>query len=111
MATITYEAIIPPMIENTNMRKMLADGVHITTRIAPVEGYVLHDNGLDYPAIDEETGMPSTEMVLGYKEGEVSVAANYDFVANPRELYTVLRSSVPENQIFGGGGNNDHEIM
>lgn len=32
-----------------------------------------------------------------------------DFVANPREFYTVPESSVPADQIFGGGGNN-HEI-
>jgi hypothetical protein len=97
---ITYEAIIPPIIENTNMRKMLSDGVHRTTRIAPAEGYVLHDNILDENVFDEETSMITEEIALGYKEGEVSVRYDYDFDANPRELYAVLRSSVPEDRIF-----------
>ena len=98
--TITYEPIIPPIIENTVMRKMIADGIHKTTRIAPIERYVLHDNNLDDRVFDEETRMLTNEVLLGYKEGEISVPHNYDFSANPRELYTVPRSSVPEDRIF-----------
>jgi hypothetical protein len=98
--TITYEPIAPPIIENTTMRKMIADGTHRTTRIAPVEGYVLHDNNLDDVALDDITGMPTDEILLGYKEGEISVGHDYDFKENPRELYAVPRSSVPEDRIF-----------
>ena len=98
--TITYEPIIPPIIDNTMMRKMIVDGIHKTTRIAPVEGYVLHDNNLDDKVFDEESRIPTVEIVLGYKEGKISVGHNYDFAENPRELYTVLRSDVPEGRIF-----------
>lgn len=97
---ITYEAIIPPIIENTNMRKMLSDGVHRTTRIAPAENYVLHDNNLDDNVFDEESRVPTVEIALGYKEGEISVGHDYDFNENPRELYAVPRISVPEDRIF-----------
>lgn len=107
---ITYEDINPPIIENTIMRRRLLDGVARTIQITPIEGYVLHDNNLDDYLLDEETGMPTEEIVLGYKEGEVSVRYDYDFIANPRELYAVPRDTVPENQIFGGV-NNDHEII
>jgi hypothetical protein len=82
------------------MRKVLFDGTHRTTRIAPAENYVLHDNILDDAALDEITGMPTDEILLGYKDGEVSVRYDYDFSANPRELYAVPRSSVPEERIF-----------
>lgn len=127
MAVITYEAINPSLIESTTMRKKLYDGVHRTTLIAPNEGYALHVKGLDYNAIDEETGLPSEEITLGYKTTEISMGYNYDFdnvvagfdgdipvnKVGREELYTIPLSSVPnpENQIFGGGGNNDHEIM
>ena len=97
---IKYESIIPPIIENTVMRKTIAGGVHITTRIAPAECYVLHNNTLDDKVFDEETRMPTNEIVLGYKEGEISVPHDYDFSENPFDLYAVPRSSVPKERIF-----------
>jgi hypothetical protein len=82
------------------MRKIIADGVHLTTRIAPAENHVLHDNNLDDKVFDEETRMPTAEIALGYKEGEISVGHDYDFNENPRELYAVPRSSVDKERIF-----------
>lgn len=78
-------------------------------QIKAIDGYVLHDKELDFcPGINEETGdmLPDIE---GYTEGLIHVFRTYDFVANPRNLYTRPKSEVPDNQIFGGGGN-DHEI-
>lgn len=101
MATI-YEDVIPPIIENTIMQKGIYNGVHNRYYIAPAEGYVVHDNRLDMPELDEnfnETG----GIVLGYSEGRKSVPASYDFVANPFEIYAVPRDTVPADQIFGGG--------
>ena len=92
------------------MYKRLRDGVPTTYAITPVEGYVLHDQLLDFVEIDPENGEPIGEVILGYYEGTRTVSVNYDFVANPREFYAVLRSSVPEDNICGDT-NNDHEIM
>jgi hypothetical protein len=82
------------------MQRRLLDGTPRTIQIAPIEGYVLHDKNLDDYAIDEITGMPTGEILLGYKEGEISVGHDYDFNENPRELYAVPRISVPEDRIF-----------
>ena len=108
MAVITYEEVNPTLIENTTMRKLLRDGVHQAYYISPAGDYVLHDNALDWTDIDPETG----EEVLfrGYTGGMASCAANYNFVANPREFYAVPENEVPADQIFGGGDNN-HEVM
>jgi hypothetical protein len=97
-----------PNIENATIVPFYNNsGVHTRYRISPNDGYVLHDKRSDYTDFDE---YGNETLVLGYIEGTVSVRADYDFVANPYELYAVLRSEVPENQIFGGVGN-DHEVM
>lgn len=108
---VTYEGVTPPLIENTIMQKMFINGVHNAYYIAPAEGYVIHDKMYDEEVIDDETHEPTGEIRLGYTGGTISVGANYDFVANPREVYAVLRSTVDENYIFGGGDDNDHEVM
>ena len=78
--------------------------------IAPVDGYVLHDKTLDVPEIDDMTFEETGNILLGYTPSSISVAHNYDFEANPREIYAVLRNTVPENQIFGIG-DKEHEVM
>ena len=98
----TYEDVIPPIVENTIMRKMYMDGVFRVYTIAPAEGYVLHDSTYDYPDIDGN-------LVIGYRRSEGTCAANYDFDANPREFYAVPENEVPGDQIFENGGSA--EIM
>ena len=105
---ITYEDVIPSLIENTVMQLALRDGTPSTYRITPIEGYVLHDKAYDYPLFDEE-GNETGEIALGYRTSTAGCAATYDFETNPREFYTVLASSVPTDQIFGAG--NNHEVM
>ena len=102
--------LIPAIIENTAMQEMYSNGVLRGYSITPIEGYVLHDKGMDVPVIDEETGVETGEVLLGYRRTTASCAANYDFVTNPREFYAVLESSVPADQIFGGVTNKP-EIM
>lgn len=98
---ITREDLNPTLIENTSMKKVFRDGVHVQYDITPNEGYVLHDKNYDMPVFDEATGMETGEIVLGYRVSTASVAARYDFEANLRELYAVLASDVPADQIFG----------
>jgi hypothetical protein len=107
---ITYEDVTPSLIANTTMQKRLFDGVHKTYLITPNEGYVLHDNTLDECEYDPETGELIRVVNLGYTDNTTTCGYNYDFAANSREFYAVLRTEVPENQIFGGG-NNSHENM
>jgi hypothetical protein len=102
----TYEDVTPTLIANTTIQKGLLNGVHKIYLITPIDGYVLHDNRLATD-IDIE-GNPIDPPTPGYTTATVTVAANYDFTANPNNIYAVLRNTVPEDQIFGGG--NDHEI-
>jgi hypothetical protein len=101
---------VEPYYENTTMQAYYNDAdVLRSYKISPCGGYVLHGNTLDTPVYDEETGEETGEVILGYTRATASVGYNYDFEANLREIYAVLESSVPADQIFGGG--NDHEVM
>lgn len=105
----TYEDVNPTLIANTVMQKRLRDGVDYQYRITPADGYVLHDKALDaYDGGYTEEGEPIGNLILGFTTGTCTVAASYDFTANPREFYAAPSDTVPEDQIFGGGG--DHEI-
>ena len=97
---IIHEPVIPSPIENATVTKGIVNGVHRNYRITPNEGYVLHDKGLDANVLDED-GNETGEIELGYRTSTASCPANYDFEANPNEYYTVLASTVPENQIHG----------
>lgn len=108
MPIVIKEPVIPTPIENTSVVKGFVDGIHRAYEITPNDGYVLHDKGRDWTEIDPET--EEEVLKLGFTAGYASCAASYDFVANPREFYAVLATSVPADQIFGVG-NNDHEVM
>lgn len=102
---------VTPIYENTIQKAYYNDeNVLRYYDIAPVEGYVIHDKEYDAPVFDESIMDYTDEVIPGYTGGSISVGYNYDFEANPREIYAVLRGTVPENQIFGGD-NNDHEVM
>jgi hypothetical protein len=62
------------------------------------------------PEVDPNTMEETGEIILGYRTSTASCPASYDFTTNPREFYAVLESSIPADQIFGGG-NNGHETM
>lgn len=108
MATWTYEAVTPTPIANTIVEKVYRDGVHMVYRVAPIDGYVLHDNTRDWIDTDPET--MEEVLKLGYTTGSTTCPTNYDFTVNPRELYAVPEDSVPADQVFGVG-NNNHEVM
>lgn len=83
-------------------------------RVAPNEGYVLHDKNLDTEVMDEETMMPTGEVRLGYRSYPLfcGVQPNYDFdntkimdgytAYGNREFFARPASEVPADQIFGG---------
>lgn len=98
-----FETMSTPLIENTTMRKGYNENnEHKVYEITPNSGYVLHDKNYDEEIINPETYEPTGEIKLGYRRSTASCAASYDFTANPREFYTVLESSVPADQIYGG---------
>ena len=99
----TYEDIIPSYIPNTTLQKGYSNGVANSYWIRPCEGYVLHDKNLDQDVFDPVTWEPTGEVLLGFTPLLSTTMIDYDWETNPREFYAVLRTEVPENQIFGGG--------
>lgn len=104
---VTYEELNPTPIENARVRKAFLNRVAKVYYINANEGYVLHDNTLDSPAYVEIIGGETGGIILGYSEGTKSCGIDYDWDANPREFYAVLRDTVPADQIYSGG-NTDH---
>lgn len=103
---------VTPYFPNTTQQAYYSDtdGNLMQYVISPVEGYVLRDNAGDWDEIIDFGTMEAVRKEAYYR-GTISVSKNYDFEANPREIEAVLETSVPADQIFGGGGNNDHEVM
>ena len=122
---ITYEDVNPTLIPNTTMQKSLNNGVHRSYVITPCDGYVLRDKANDTPIFDEITG-EEIGVKFNYASMGASCGANYDFTplqvtdengvthtayGAQCEFFARLESEVPADQIFGGGNNNDHEVM
>lgn len=69
---ITYIDVVPTLIPNTTMKKMLSNGVERTYNIYPNEGYVLHDNTGEYEDLDGT-------YIYQFSSGMCSCGVNYDF--------------------------------
>ncbi len=105
--------IVDERFDTTNPSKILG------YRVRPQEGYVFYDSTANdtEPKIDPETGETVIDFLTGlpvevpviYYRTVAGLPINYNF--NNFPYIAVLRSAVDENYIFGGGGNNDHEIM
>lgn len=86
-----------PIVENTTMQIYVnSQGVQRQYIIQAADDYVLHDNRLDQPSMEDES-----IIVQGYTPARVSVPLTYDFNANPFELFIRLATEVPSDQIFG----------
>ena len=110
---MSYLVDVTPIYENTTMQASYNDAdVLRVYRIKPIEGYVLHVNSYDTEVFDEETLEPTGEILLGYipYPAFTAVPHNYDFEANPFNIFAVPQDTVPADQIFNNGGN-DHEVM
>lgn len=59
------------------------------------DGYVLHDRELDIVTENPYTGEEISRIPC-FTETSCAVALDYDWEANPREFYAVLREEVPE---------------
>ena len=117
----TFVDVIPPLVENTIMRQRINDatGAPMTYRIKPVDGYILHDNLLDHPEVDEDAMMETGVILLGYSTAEMSAGVNYDWdntttidgytAYGARQFFARPISEVPDNQIFSN--DPDHEVM
>lgn len=120
----TYELVTPSPIPNTVVEKELMNGVHRMYRIAPNDGYVIHDKGRNTVYFDPITMEETTK--LGYTTGTTTCGANYEFTPvtvtdengvtftayGSREFAARLATDVPADQIFGGVNTNPKpEVM
>lgn len=104
---------VTPVYENTTMEAFYNnENVLRSYYIAPIEGYLLHDTQYDFDVYDDETGEPTGEVKKGYipYPASVTVGYNYNFEANPREIYAVPADTIPADQIFNNG-EPEHEVM
>lgn len=106
MATYTYEIATEFNFPNITIYDRLVDGVKSGWRANANEGYVFYDT----TAEDYEQESPEREPIpvtyyytVRYFNPNYNMA-NFSLVAVPRD-------SMDENYIFGGGDNNNHEVM
>ena len=98
--------------ENINIFNVVNEETNalMNYNIRPADGYVLYDvNANDTELIlNPETG-DLEEIPVTYYRVLIGLPKTYNF--NNFHWAAVLRSTVDENYIFGGGDNNNHEIM
>lgn len=90
--SVRREKIKSSLIANTIMQKIYVDEECRQCGITPNEGYVLHDKNLDYYTEFDAGGNGIGEIISGFCTGETTVRYDYDFDANPREFYAVLKT-------------------
>lgn len=106
MAVYTEELNTNYNFPNISIYNRYKDGVLCAYRAYPNEGYVMYDTTEEEWQQDSPDSEPYL-VTYYYTMVGLPLRTNFDnfsFVA-------VLRSEVDENYIFGGGDNNDHEIM
>lgn len=118
MAVWTREINTDFNFPNINILNVLKDGVLSNYEAVPQDGYVMYDttdenydlqrdeNG---NIVFDENGNP-IEIPVTYYYTIVGIPKTFNF--NNFTWVAVLRSTVDENYIFGGGNTEpDHEIM
>lgn len=85
---------------NMTVHKKLRDGVLSGWRIKANEGYVIYDTQEDNSYVDPDTG-DLVSPIYYYVEADKPAIYNW----NNFHYVAVLRSSVPEDMIFGIGNN------
>lgn len=112
MATYTEVLNTNYNYENINIFNVTNDETQevISYRARPCDGYVMYDvNANDTELIpNPETG-ELEEIAVTYYRTVIVIPKTYNF--NNFHWAAVLRSTVDENYIFGGGDNNNHETM
>lgn len=106
MAVITFEVATDINLPNITVERKYADGVQTAYRLTANSGYVMYDTTENATEFDPDTG---EEIPVIYYYRQVTYPVRYS--PNTWTYVAVLESSVDENYIFGGGDNNDHEVM
>ena len=106
MAVYTYELSTEHNFPGISIYKKLEDGVHYAWEVRANEGYVFYNVNANDTEWNEDL---QEEVPVTYYYIIKSLPLNFNFANFP--WVAVPRDSVDENYIFGGGDNNDHEVM
>ena len=74
------------LIENTQTEYCDVDKAY---RITPNDGYVLHTKFYDVHVINEETLEETDKITKGFTDSYIVISSDYDFEANPYDIYAV----------------------
>lgn len=91
---------------NLTIEERYSDGILRGYRLTANEGYVFYDSTANDVEIDPDT-MEQIPVTYYYTLAYLPLRHDFD---NFRYV-AVLRSSVDENYIFGGGNEPNHEVM
>lgn len=104
--TVTFELATEYNYPHINTYRRYRDGELSGWKFETEEGYVMYnpnEQNTEYnPETDEE--VPVIYYYTQYNASFRYNPADFPYIAVPRD-------SVDENYIFGGGDNNDHEVM
>lgn len=101
---------VESQIPNTTMKAYYnSSNVLRKYYIYPAEGYALHHNNYDEHVIDEE-GNETGEVIQKFTTAFTTVVADYDFEANPDNIFAKLLIELDSNQ-FCGNPDNTPEVM
>ena len=78
---------VEPLLENTICEAREVNGVIVSYKMTPSEGYKLHESTLDEPLLNEETLEETGKIKLGYTKSSITLSASYDWEANTRKIY------------------------
>lgn len=106
MATYTLELAAEINLPNLSVYKTLVDGVQNGWRVIPNDGYVMYDTAANNMELDPDTE-EEIPVIYYYTRLECPLNTNFDTFT----WVAVLRSTVDENYIFGGGDEPEHEVM
>lgn len=107
MATYTEVLANDFNYPNIDIYRRYTDGVQTGYKVLPQEGYVMYSPTNDViTELDPNTGEEVTNI---YYCRLAILPLRYNF--DNFNYIAVLESDVPADHIFGGGDNNDHEVM
>ena len=106
MAVYTYELSTEHNFPGISVYRVLRDGVLNSWEVRANEGYVFYNVNANDVEWNEDL---QEEVPVTYYYTIKSLPLRFNFANFP--WVAVPRDSVDENYIFGGGENNDHEVM
>lgn len=106
MATYREELATDFSFPHIDIYRRYTDDEFCGYKVLAQEGYVFYDTTDNNTEIDPET-MEEIPVTYYYT---IRIITRY-FNMDNFSLVAVPRDSVDENYIFGGGGDNNHEIM